>query len=185
MLLTTPAHHQATGTQLSRPGQVNHLGHWLLAHTLLGHQRSRRKRRQDLAAHHHGMPALVHLDASTATSSSTAEDGAEGTRVIFLSSTTHRAGSLDWGDLQLRKEGAYSGFRGYANSKLAALLAAREFQHRLNRWATTAAHALHSPVVPGASMLQAGQECALGVLSALHGAPDDASTTYPSALAAG
>ncbi len=163
---------------------MNHLGHWLLAHTLLGHQRSRR-RRQDWAAHHQGRHASVHQDASTTTSSSTAEDRADGTRVIFLSSTTHRAGSLDWGDLQLRKEGAYSGFKGYANSKLAALLAAREFQRRLDRWVTLAAHALHSPVVPGASMLQAGQKCALGVLSAFYGAPDDASTTSPSALAAG
>ena len=66
-------------------------------------------------------------------SSSTAADRTAGTRVLFLSSTTHRAGSLDWDDLQLRKRGAYSGFRGYANSKLAALLAARDFQRRLNR----------------------------------------------------
>jgi NAD(P)-dependent dehydrogenase (short-subunit alcohol dehydrogenase family) len=85
---------------------VNYLGHWLLAHELLGHARSQGK---------------------------SSDDAKEGTRVIFLSSTTHRAGRLDFSDLQLERRGAYSGFRGYADSKLACLLAAKEFQRRLDR----------------------------------------------------
>lgn len=122
----------------ARPGQVNYLGHWLLAHMLLGQQRSRG--RQQRAGHRQSRHAPVHMATA---SSRTAEEGSEGTRVIFLSSTTHRAGRLDWADLQLRRAGVYSGFRGYANSKLAALLAAREFQRRLDRCAATTWRALH------------------------------------------
>ncbi len=44
---------------------------------------------------------------------------------------THRAGELDFSNLQLQR--AYSGFKGYANSKLATLLAAKEFQRRFDR----------------------------------------------------
>ena len=100
----------------------------MLAHMLLGHQRSRRGLQTPSQSPGEQAPELKNASAS-----STARDIAEGMRVIFLSSTTHRAGSLDWSDLQLRTDGVYTGFKGYANSKLAVLLAAREFQLRLNR----------------------------------------------------
>ena len=98
--------------------QVNYLGHWLLAHELLGQQRSRRQRQ---CLHPQNMRT-----AKGAARNGDSEAHAAGMRVIFLSSTTHRAGRLDFADLQLARRGAYSGFGGYANSKLAALLAARE-----------------------------------------------------------
>lgn len=117
--------------------QVNYLGHWLLVSRLMAEQR--RLFRQS----------------------------ADGTRVIFLSSVTHRAGraqqpysclvilliscntcravgtqpcfkvcfclagKLDFGNLQLQH--GYSGFKGYANSKLANILAAKEFQRMFDR----------------------------------------------------
>ncbi|BDA46408.1 probable retinol dehydrogenase 13 [Coccomyxa sp. Obi] len=48
---------------------------------------------------------------------------------------THRAGNLDFSNLQLNH--SYSGFKGYANSKLATLLAAKEFQRRFDRSSST------------------------------------------------
>ena len=101
--------------------QVNFLGHWLLAHELLSRQRSRRDGAS--RTHEGGLPC----DGARQPGDET------GTRVIFLSSVTHRAGKLDFSDLQLARPGAYSGFRGYADSKLACLLAAKEFQRRLDR----------------------------------------------------
>ena len=108
-------------TETSLLLQVNFLGHWLLAHELLSHQRSRRD-----SSRRRGEQGSSHTEARQ-------HGSEEGTRVIFLSSTTHRAGMLDFGDLQLARPGAYSGFKGYANSKLACLLAAKEYQRRLDR----------------------------------------------------
>ncbi|EIE23919.1 NAD(P)-binding protein, partial [Coccomyxa subellipsoidea C-169] len=70
-----------------------------------------------------------------------------GTRLIFLSSTTHRAGKLDFGNLQL--EHGYSGFKGYANSKLATLLAAKEFQRHFNRQVASSRKDVAVAVHPG------------------------------------
>lgn len=103
--------------------QVNFLGHWLLAHELLSHQRSRR--REDSSSRIG--------DQGHAPKEAQQHGSEKGTRVIFLSSTTHRAGRLDFADLQLARPGAYSGFRGYADSKLACLIGAKELQRRLDR----------------------------------------------------
>ncbi len=49
-------------------------------------------------------------------------------RVVHVSSEAHRTGQIDWDDLEL--EHGYSGFRAYANSKLAQVLFTRELARR-------------------------------------------------------
>ena len=86
--------------------QVNYLSHWLMARELVAEQLERRKAGRKGAA------------AST--------------RVVFLTSSTHIGGQLDLSDLQLERA-AYSGFRGYTQSKLAAILAAKQMQSYFDR----------------------------------------------------
>eukprot|EP00884_Botryococcus_braunii_P008599 jgi/Botrbrau1/17740/Bobra.0127s0005.1 len=109
--IMAPIDRHETVDHLEEQFQVNYLGHWLLAHNLMAHQRDLFKEGQESVDEQDG--------------------GREGTRVVFFSSVTHLAGSLNFDDLQLKK--GYTGFRGYANSKLATLLAAREFQRRFDR----------------------------------------------------
>lgn len=97
------------------PSQVNYLGHWRLVHDLVSGQLA-------LAAAKAGK-------VKAGQPSCTIEQPPM--RVIWLSSMTHIGARLDFSDLQLSK--GYSGFLGYANSKLAAILAAKEFQRRLDR----------------------------------------------------
>lgn len=54
-----------------------------------------------------------------------------GTRVVWLSSMTHRAGRIKFDDLQAKK--SYNAFRRYGDSKLAELLAVRSFASRMRR----------------------------------------------------
>ncbi len=49
-------------------------------------------------------------------------------RIVHVSSEAHRTGRIDWDDLEL--ESGYSGFRAYANSKLAQILFTRELARR-------------------------------------------------------
>lgn len=49
----------------------------------------------------------------------------------MLSSCTHTSGPVNWGDMQSLR--SYSPFTSYALSKMAALMAARELQKRLDR----------------------------------------------------
>ncbi len=56
-----------------------------------------------------------------------------GTRVVMLTSLTYRAGRIKFDDL--RAERSYSGFHRYADSKLAELLAVKEFAERMDRYA--------------------------------------------------
>jgi len=51
-------------------------------------------------------------------------------RVIIVSSASHHSGRLDWDDLQLRRH--YNGLRAYANTKLANVLFALEFNRRMS-----------------------------------------------------
>ena len=50
----------------------------------------------------------------------------------MLSSLTHLGGAMKLEDLQATHR--YSGFRSYANSKLATILGVKEFQRRINRF---------------------------------------------------
>lgn len=51
----------------------------------------------------------------------------------MLTSLTYRAGRIKFDDL--RGERSYSGFHRYADSKLAELLAVKEFAERMDRYA--------------------------------------------------
>ena len=51
-------------------------------------------------------------------------------RVLLTSSLTHRAGRLDFGDLQA--EARYHPLRQYATTKLAAIVLARDLQRRFD-----------------------------------------------------
>jgi len=57
----------------------------------------------------------------------------DGTRVVMLTSLTYKAGRIKFDDL--RAERSYSGFQRYADSKLAELLAVKEFAERMDRYA--------------------------------------------------
>ena len=57
-------------------------------------------------------------------------------RVVFLSSVVHVGGRLQFEDLQLPTH--YNGLLGYANSKLCSIVAAKQFQQRVDRWACAA-----------------------------------------------
>ena len=76
--------------------QVNYLSHWLLAHELLG---------QD------SCPSSSHRRAESVAS-------AEPRRLIFLSSMTHRAGHLDFSNLQLEQRYTGSYFAGLLENRL-------------------------------------------------------------------
>ena len=54
-----------------------------------------------------------------------------GTRVVMLTSLTYTAGRIKFDDLHAKR--GYSGFHRYADSKLAILLAVREFAKRMDR----------------------------------------------------
>jgi NAD(P)-dependent dehydrogenase (short-subunit alcohol dehydrogenase family) len=53
---------------------------------------------------------------------------AEKPRIVNVGSDAHRAGRLDWNDLELAK--GYGGYRAYANTKLALALFTRELARR-------------------------------------------------------
>lgn len=61
--------------------QVNYLGHWLLVHNLMDHQRKLRRQQK------HKL-----------TGREEAGESKEGTRVLFFSSVTHVAGSLNFSE---------------------------------------------------------------------------------------
>lgn len=67
-----------------------------------------------------------------------------GSRVVTVSSITHRGARIDFDDLQ--SERAYSRFRAYGQSKLANLMFTYELQRRLAPHGTTEAVAAHPGV---------------------------------------
>lgn len=112
-------HQLAVNPRLSLPraacaAQVNYLSHWLMARKLVSEQLRRREAGEKGAA--------------------------TSTRVLFLTSFLHMAGRLDLNDLQLGRS-AYTGFRGYSNSKLMDVLAAKQLQALFDRLVLTAARA--------------------------------------------
>lgn len=112
--------------------QVNYLGHFLLARELLAYQRNHFTSSKTVHGRNKG--SRPQRSAGIASDLACSTDDVS-TRVIFLSSMTHRAGNLDFSDLQLNH--SYSGFKGYANSKLATLLAAKQFQRQFDRQAVS------------------------------------------------
>ena len=50
-------------------------------------------------------------------------------RVVNVSSEAHRSGRMDWDDLEIER-GRYSGYKAYANTKLAQILFTRELARR-------------------------------------------------------
>ena len=141
-------HDQIVGTCssliLCRTPQVNYLGHWLLTHQLLAGQQRLRTNAQK---HSHGTSELI-LQPLAASTRRTAKHhrkhqsllnhddtvqhaASDGTRVVLLSSMTHRAGRIQFDDLHATK--SYNAFRRYADSKLALLLAVRAFAQRMQR----------------------------------------------------
>lgn len=124
--------------------QVNYLGHWLLTHQLLTGQQQLRKTQasqpmQQTQQPPHSAPNKQHHSSvlgSMAGSGQQSQHGAEcgerqGTRVVMLTSMTHSAGRIRFDDLHAKK--GYNGFHRYADSKLAILLAVREFAKRMDR----------------------------------------------------
>ena len=56
----------------------------------------------------------------------------EGSRVVMLTSMTHRAGRIRFDDLAAKR--SYNGVSRFADSKVAILLAVKELAHRLDRY---------------------------------------------------
>ncbi|DBA74163.1 hypothetical protein WJX77_006313 [Trebouxia sp. C0004] len=130
--------------------QVNYLGHWMLTHLLLAGQKRQRANRsvhrnsnshQDSTADQHPQHQHQFHSMSQAPKDSQqsvqqhshrhANAESDGTRVVMLTSLTYKAGRIKFDDL--RAERSYSGFHRYADSKLAELLAVKEFAERMDR----------------------------------------------------
>lgn len=119
--------------------QVNFLSHWLLAHELLSEQR--RRRAKAAKKHGHSKPAAPTVNTTTIINGSRSSSssracccggvGADGTRLVMLSSLTHPAGSIKWNDKQSLS--SYSPFTSYALSKLCNTMMAAEYQRRFDR----------------------------------------------------
>ena len=123
--------------------QVNYLGHWLLTHQLLMGQRDLRAKQKRTRHNRQGMvlpsSAAKLLNPHKHRCNHQERPGAEvpqhamndGTRVVLLSSMTHRAGRIQFDDLHATR--SYNSFRRYADSKLELLLAVRAFAQRMQR----------------------------------------------------
>ncbi|DBA83275.1 TPA: hypothetical protein ACH3X2_006777 [Trebouxia sp. C0005] len=128
--------------------QVNYLGHWMLTHLLLaGQQRQRANsnvdknsnRHQDSTADSHSRHQRHSMSRDPQNSPPNVQQHGHqqpnadsgGTRVVMLTSLTYKAGRIKFDDL--RAERSYSGFHRYADSKLAELLAVKEFAERMDR----------------------------------------------------
>ncbi|CAK0753629.1 hypothetical protein CVIRNUC_002235 [Coccomyxa viridis] len=120
--IMAPSQRSETSDGFENQFQVNYLGHWLLAYELFRGQDQGSEMQQRSRAGMRSAPEgkKEQLDAQG--------NFAGARRLIFLSSMTHRAGHLDFSNLQLER--GYTGFQGYANSKLATLLAAKEWNRR-------------------------------------------------------
>lgn len=95
--------------------QGNYLGHFLLARHLAAR---RIEHAQSRAAAHKAPQPTEHL------------------RVVFLSSCVHVGGKIKVHSLPLPRP--YNGLQAYANSKLCSILAAKEFQRRVERYGLAA-----------------------------------------------
>ncbi|PNH06547.1 Short-chain dehydrogenase TIC 32, chloroplastic [Tetrabaena socialis] len=153
-----PPKRMLTADGLELQFQVNFLSHWLLANLLLEQERSRRDatrgswaRPRLTAANsqqptqpangNHQLPKGWRLSAPAGAASLTAptagaaglggadaEEEQPGTRVVMVTSLTHRVGALQWHDKQ--SADSYNPFLSYGLSKLANILTAKELQRR-------------------------------------------------------
>lgn len=71
-------------------------------------------------------------------------------RVVNVTSNRHRAGLVDFGDLNCERAGAYSPFQVYQNTKLMQILFSNELHRRLGHAATADARMCSVAVHPGA-----------------------------------
>ncbi|KXZ56109.1 hypothetical protein GPECTOR_2g991 [Gonium pectorale] len=149
-----------TADGLEMQFQVNFLSHWLLANLLLGSERERRKAltaappprtaaaatsatagaggaaskpasatAAPLALSLHAFAGGAGVGAAGAAVPAGGEE--EATRVVMVTSLTHRAGPLQWADKQSLH--SYEPFLSYGLSKLANILTAKELQRRFDR----------------------------------------------------
>lgn len=153
-IMGTDAIRRTTPDGFEEHFQINHLAHWLMAHRLVGEQRRRRRKIEGAA------PPGKEQGVS------------QSTRVVFLTSSVHTGGVVDLHDLQLQ-EGHYTGFRGYAASKLENILAAKRMHTILPRSPSAdAAVAVHPGLVQTslAKGWLVGSDVAMGVVHPLTSA---------------
>uniref|UniRef100_A0A383VX36 Uncharacterized protein n=1 Tax=Tetradesmus obliquus TaxID=3088 RepID=A0A383VX36_TETOB len=148
--IMSPANKLVTEDGLEMQFQVNFLSHWLLAHELLSEQRKRRAKaakknhssssskpnRKSSSSSSTALTTASISGSSMQSSKAAAADAAaccslEGTRLVMLSSLTHHAGSVQWGDKQ--SANGYNPFTSYALSKICNIIMAKEFQRRFDR----------------------------------------------------
>lgn len=104
--IMAPPERLQTEDGLEQQFQVNYLSQWLLASTLL-------------------------LPAASDKSASSKRSPKPPARVIMVTSVTHNGGRLNFDDLQHEKH--YDPLKAYADTKLAAVMAAQELQRRFER----------------------------------------------------
>lgn len=142
--IMAPPQRQTTVDGLELQFQVNFLGHWLLAQQLIADQRNRRKKTRPLSTKTTQQPPAA--PSADALYPCQLLDGT--TRLVMVSSLTHRAGVLQWHDMQAER--GYSPYRSYGLTKLADILTAKEFQQRFDRhpeYGADVAVALHPGIV--------------------------------------
>lgn len=140
--IMAPPQRLITQDGLEQQFQVNYLGHWLLIHELLAGQRHIRS-----SDHQHRHQRNSHAQADRLQSDQQQPDqrhksghglqqGSEqGARVVMLTSLTYKAGRIRFDDLDAKR--SYSGFHRYSDSKLAEVLAVRQFAQRMTRTAVS------------------------------------------------
>ena len=158
--------------------QVNYLGHWLLTHQLLAGQHHLRKsqasasnknqptqakqrsqssalNRQEHALDTHNIMVVAGSSQQPQQNLGCGEN--QGTRIVLLTSMTHSAGRIRFDDLHATR--SYSGFNRYADSKLALMLAVREFAQRMDRQAAQTNRPVCMAVFPKMLLFSSHQSC--------------------------
>jgi NAD(P)-dependent dehydrogenase (short-subunit alcohol dehydrogenase family) len=129
----SPPERRSTSDGLELQLQTNAIGHFLLAHELLAHQRRQRRARASGSGSGGAAAVAAAADATTerpSPSTLALAPPGRGTRVVVLSSLTHHAGPAQWSDKQSLQR--YGPFVSYALSKLAGVVWAVEMQRRFD-----------------------------------------------------